>query len=71
LKSSSESHCHKELVPHAINLQSSSLGMPFSNIDMNSYVIDNNAKELYYGSKRKYVCNLYGEQSIIQAAGIV
>ncbi|CAG8762224.1 20691_t:CDS:2, partial [Gigaspora margarita] len=49
LKSSSESHCHKELAPHAINLQSSSLGMPFSNIDLNSHIIDNNVEELCHG----------------------
>ncbi|CAG8838047.1 8675_t:CDS:2, partial [Gigaspora margarita] len=49
LKSSSVSHYHKELAPHAINLQSSSLGMPFSNIDLNSHVIDNNTEELCHG----------------------
>ncbi|CAG8784233.1 12467_t:CDS:1, partial [Gigaspora rosea] len=36
--------CHKELAPHTINLQSSSLGMPFSNIDLNSHVIDDNVE---------------------------
>ncbi|CAG8797008.1 9288_t:CDS:1, partial [Gigaspora rosea] len=48
LKSSSESYCHNELTPHA-NLQSSSLGIPFANIDLNSHVVDNNAEELCHG----------------------
>ncbi|CAG8795175.1 22931_t:CDS:2, partial [Cetraspora pellucida] len=31
-----------------------------SNIDLNSYIIDNNANELCHKGKRKYICNLCG-----------
>ncbi|CAG8775959.1 9858_t:CDS:2, partial [Cetraspora pellucida] len=60
LKSFSESYDHKKLVHDVTNLQDPNLEMPPSNIDLNSYVIDNNANELCHEGKRKYVCNLCG-----------
>ncbi|CAG8755627.1 92_t:CDS:1, partial [Racocetra fulgida] len=42
---SSESYDHKKLVHDVTNLQDPNLEMPPSNIDLNSYVIDNNANE--------------------------
>ncbi|CAG8548192.1 6837_t:CDS:2, partial [Dentiscutata heterogama] len=60
LKSFSESYDHKKLVHDTTNLQDPNLEMPPSNIDLNSYVIDNNANKLCHEGKRKYVCNLCG-----------
>ncbi|CAG8807193.1 16105_t:CDS:2, partial [Cetraspora pellucida] len=58
LKSSSESYNYKKLVHSVTNLQDPNLEMPPLNIDLNSYIIDNNVNELCHKGKRKYICNL-------------
>ncbi|RIB17093.1 hypothetical protein C2G38_2314905 [Gigaspora rosea] len=59
LKSSSENQNRNEPAHtyRAINPRD----VPFSNVDMNSHAINNNAEELCRENKRKYVCTICGE----------
>ncbi|RIB17773.1 hypothetical protein C2G38_2037454 [Gigaspora rosea] len=61
LKSSFENQDHRESACNqAIDPQDSNLKIPFSNIDLNDNVLNNNTNKLC-NKKRKYVCNVYSK----------